>query len=64
MPCRRDRFEHRRFVAQIHLLEHILRVLRHIGEIVRMPGVSQAIQVDQPPNFRPVDDMVDQSSSR
>ncbi len=55
-----DDAQHGVFVAQIHLFKNVFRVSGNLFQIFQMPGVGQAIQIDQPLDFRPVDDMMDQ----
>ena len=52
-------FEHARFVAEIHPLEAVLRVPGHTRQVLRVAGVSQTIQVDQPLHLGSVNDVVD-----
>ena len=55
-----DHAQRRGLVAQIHLLKNVFRMPGDLLQILQMPGVSQAIQIDQSLDFRPVDDVVDE----
>ena len=52
-------FEDGWLVAEIDLLEHVFRMLSDGGEVFDVPGVGEAVEVDEPLDFRAVDDVVD-----
>jgi len=49
-----------RLVAQVGFFKDIFGMPRDALEIFQMARVSQAIQIDQPPDLRAVNDMMDQ----
>ena len=55
-----DDAQHSGFVAQIHLFKNVFRVPGHFFQVLQMPGVGEAIQIDQLFNLRPVDDVMDE----
>jgi hypothetical protein len=48
------------FVAQIHFFKNVFGMARNFFQIFQMAGISKAIQIDQPRDFRPVNDVMDQ----
>ena len=60
MSWRLDHVEHGRLVPQIHFLEDVFRMAADLLEVGQMPGVGEAVQVDQPLDLGPVDDVLDQ----
>ena len=44
------------FVAQIHMLKEVFRMARDILNIGRMAGIGQAMQIDKPSDFGPIND--------
>ena len=48
------------FVAQIYFLENVFGMPGNFFQIREMPGVGEAIQIDELRNFRPVNDVVNQ----
>jgi hypothetical protein len=51
------------FDSQIHLFKDIFRVSGDLFQIRQMPRVGQAIQVHQPRDLRPVNDVMDHIGS-
>src|SRR6185369_10889920 len=48
---------------QVHLLKSVFRMPAHAFQAFQMAGISQAIQIDQPFDLRPVYDVLDQIRS-
>ena len=55
-----DYAQDRRFIAQVHFLKDIFGTLRDPLQVGGMPGVSKAIQIYQPFDFRALNDVLDQ----
>ena len=53
-----DDAQHGGLVAQIHLLKNIFGMPGNLFQIFQMAGVGQAIQIHQPRDFRPVNDVM------
>ena len=47
MACCSTTSQRGRLVAQIHLLEDVLGMPRHLLQILQPPGIGQAVQVDE-----------------
>ncbi len=52
--------QHGGLVAQVHLLKDIFRVGGNRFQVFQMPGIGQAIEIDEPGDLGAVDDVVDQ----
>ena len=52
--------QRRGLVAEVHLLEGVFRMLRDQFQVRQMPGVSEAIQIDELRDGRLVNDVMDQ----
>ena len=55
-----DDAQRRRLVAQIHFLENVFRMFGNVFQIRQMPGISQAIEIDELCDARLVNDVMDQ----
>ena len=53
-----DDSQHGGFVAQVHFLKNVFRMPGNFLQIFQMPGVGQAVEIDQPRNFRAVNDVM------
>jgi len=54
-----DDMPHGGFIAQIAFSKTYFGCLETFLQIFQMSGVSKAVEIDQPRNSRPVNDMVD-----
>lgn len=50
--------KHLGFVAQINLFKGVFGMLRHRFQIRQMPGIGQAVKVDQLGDLRPINDLL------
>jgi hypothetical protein len=55
-----DQLEHGGLVAEVGFFEGVFGVMRDALEVFEVAGVREAIQVDQAPDFRAVNDVVDE----
>ena len=51
---------HGSFVAQVHFLKNIFRVFGNLFQIFKVPGVGEAIEIDEFGDLRAVNDVVNQ----
>ena len=51
--------QNRRLVAQIHLFKDVFRMSVNRFQIGRVAGIRETIEVDQPRDFRAVDNVLD-----
>ena len=59
-----DDAQHGGLVAQVHLLKNVFGMPGNFFQIFQMPRVSEAIQIDQFLDLRPVNDVMNHDSSR
>ena len=55
-----DHIQNGGFVAQINLFKDVFRMRGDTRKVLEPPGVCQAIQVDQPSDLGPVNDVMDE----
>jgi hypothetical protein len=53
-----DDAQHGGLVAKVHLFKNVFGMARNFLQIFQMAGIGEAIQVDQPRDFRPVNDVM------
>jgi hypothetical protein len=51
------------FVAQVHFLKNVFWVLGNLFQIFQVPGISEAIEIDEFGDLRAVNDVVNQIRS-
>src|ERR1043166_5678995 len=54
-----DDFAHANLVPQIQFFEDVFGMVGDRGQVGQVPGVSQAVEIDQAIDFRPVYDVTD-----
>ncbi len=52
--------QRRRFVAQIHFFKNVFWVLGNFFQVCQMPGIRQAIEIDEPGHARIINDVMNQ----
>jgi len=55
-----DHAQHSMLVPQVHFFENVLLIPLDAFKVRQMPGVRKAIEIHQPRNFGPVNDVLDQ----
>ena len=53
-----DYAQNGRLVAQIHFFKNVFGMPGSLFQVFQVPGIGQAIQIHQPRDFRPVNDVM------